>query len=76
MANENDRDRAEPTADVVQDAAEIAYRQSLLAVPAPQLEARPEDDGSASPQRVLDGPRDREHAQHGRLEGRRALGAD
>jgi hypothetical protein len=76
VPDQDDRDRTEPAADVVEDPAKIMHRQGLVAIPTAKLESRPEDDRTASPQRVPDGPGQRDHAQYGRLDGGSGLGAD
>jgi hypothetical protein len=76
MPDQDDRDRTEPAADVVQDPVEIMHWQSLLAIPSAELESRPEDHCAASPQRSSDGPGQRDHAQHGRLNGGSGFGTD
>jgi hypothetical protein len=76
MPDQDDRSRTEPAADVVQDRTEINHRQSLLAIPSAELESGPEDHCAASPQRMPDGPRQRDHTQHGRLDGGSGLRTD
>ena len=61
--------RAELGADVVEDPAQVGDGRGLLAVPAPDQQAGPEDDRATAPQRMPDGLGDWDHAQHGELNG-------
>jgi hypothetical protein len=62
VPDQDDRNRTELTAEPIQNPAQILDRRSVLTVPAPELESRPDYHRCAAVQRSPDCARDRDHA--------------
>jgi hypothetical protein len=76
VSDQDDRNRPELAADVVQQPGQIFHRGRRGVVPAADGEPGPEYHDRMAAHRVPDGGGERDHPQHGQLEGGGGSGAD
>ena len=67
VPDQDDRNRPDPAADIVQQIAEVLHRGGLRAIPAADPEPGPTHQDAVAAQRLPDRDGHRDHPQHSRL---------